>query len=207
MADIKFKYTDNNGVVHEDDTQYQCGYETLIYVDNPANEIIQIRDVDPCDSDFGQTIYPDDNKHTFEKNHKYLITIKDLDGKVTVEETRVYEVGHGAHENVTGICESNKCKVKLVMMRVCDYSNLITEMQNGNDSSKTWTAPEDCWLFGGCAGSSRNHGTLSINGNEVVYSGDGGASSWTDRSFSLFVLKGSVIHMRDSVYFKAFGCM
>lgn len=91
-------------------------------------------------------------------------------------------------------------------VRACNFGNLITTIDNSKNY-KTWKATKDCWLIGCCGASTANgDARLYINDTVVVSGADGTANSWGDRSFTIYVHKGTEVKVFGHTYIKVFGC-
>lgn len=88
--------------------------------------------------------------------------------------------------------------------KACDYSKLITTLSGAGGTAKTWTATKDCWLVGRCEAYPANNynGKLSINGNSVI-----DASGNEEKSFCLYVAKGSAVTYYGTTSVSVFGCL
>lgn len=87
----------------------------------------------------------------------------------------------------------------------CDYSNIIADYQHG-ETSFSWTAPENCWIYYRVSCNTTDRGSLKINGTAVY---ENQSQRFNNSRDSLIpIKKGSQISLTGySLTLTAYGCI
>jgi hypothetical protein len=114
-------------------------------VANIGKEIVYLKSINKCTGDIETHVFNNTEGEVLTKDYLYFVKVTDLQGNVTVEESRIYGADEFPHTKVYGMCDS-KCKVQVPTKEeyeefigrfaVLDYT--INEVIKANDVC--WTS-------------------------------------------------------------------
>lgn len=96
---------------------------TKMMISDISKEIVYLKSIRKADGEIETHVFDNTKGETLTRDYLYFVKVTDLQGNVTVEESRIYAFDEFPHQKVYGTCDA-KCKVEVVTKKAFDeYMN------------------------------------------------------------------------------------